>query len=281
MYPGYSPADHEYGKAAEEYGKAAAEARAKGIELKHPDAEYELGQAKGVKRKIVAGIREGQTAKGNSNDIGSGSGIGSGSEGPIEAEPKESATTNGQANMEKVQEATAEGDNPYFVIDTKPTPVNVTGMSFQPLERSASLPEAVEAKKHKKAKKKHDGDMPTGEDAQVVKTDDISDEVNARMKEKQEKRKMKEEKKRKRRPEGELAAAAEDPQLAAEISAAAAEEESPKKKKKAKKTEEEPLPDQTASKKRPGEDDGEAEDGEGKKKKKRKKSKETATANEV
>ena len=93
MYPGYSPADHEYGKAAEEYGKAAAEARARGIELKHPEAEYEIGQAKGVKRKTLAGIREAQAAKGKGSGSGSGSGTNSGSEGPLKQELKKPATS--------------------------------------------------------------------------------------------------------------------------------------------------------------------------------------------
>lgn len=279
MYPGYSPADHEYGKAAEEYGKAAAEARAKGIDMKHPDAEYVIGQAKGVKKRTLTEIQEAQAAKGKSS--GSGSGTGSGSDGPTKQESKEPFTTNGKASTEKIQEATPEGDNPYFVIDTNPTPVNLPGMSHQPIKRSASPPEGVEAKTHKKAKKKHEGEMPKGEDTGEVKTEDISEQVDARMKEKEAKRKMKEEKKRKWEPEDKPAAAIDDSQSTAEASAtAAAEEESPKKK-KAKKTEEEPLPDQTASKKRPSEDDAEAEDGEGKKKKKRKKSKEKAIASDV
>ncbi|CAD6589992.1 MAG: hypothetical protein ASARMPRED_004509 [Alectoria sarmentosa] len=284
MYPGYSPADHEYGKAAEEYGKAAAEARAKGIELKHPDAEYEIGQAKGVKRKMLAGIREAQAGKGKASGSGNGSGTGSGSEGPEKEKKKEPAATNGQASTEKVQEATPEGENPYFIIDTNPTPVNLPGISFQPLKRSASPPEAVEAKIHKKAKKTHDGEMPIGEEAEGIQTEDISDQVDARMKEKEEKRKMKEEKKRKREPEAESAVVAEEPQATAEPSIAVAEVETPKKKKKkkAKNAEEDPLPDRSASKKRLGEDDGEAEDGEGKMKKtKRKKSKETATASDA
>lgn len=280
MYPGYSPADHEYGKAAESYGKAAAEARAKGIDMKHPDAEYVVGQGKGVKRKTLAELREAQAAKSKSG--GNGSGTGSGSEGPRKQEFKGPSTTNGQASTEKTQEATPEGDNPYFVIDTKPTPVHIPGMPYQPIKRSASPPEGAEATVHKKAKKKHEGEMPKGEDTQEVKTEDISEQVEARMKEKEEKRKMKEEKKRKREPEDRPAAAIEDSQSTAEASAvAAAEVESPKKKKKkAKKVEEEPLPDRTASTKRRSEEDGEAEDGEGKKKKKRKKSNEVATASD-
>lgn len=281
MYPGYSPADHEYGKAAEEYGKAAAEARAKGVELKHPEAEYEIGQAKGVKRKTLAGIREAKAAKHKIGGGGSRSGTGSGSEGPTKQDSKKPATTNGQGSTENIQETTSAGDNPYFVIDTKPTPVNIPGMSFQPLKRSASPLEAEEAEEHKKVKISHDGVISTGHDAQAVKTEDISDQVDARMKEKEEKRKMKEEKKRKRESEDEPTAAADDSQPANEASATSAEVESPKKKKKDKKAKEEPLPDRTASKKRPGEDEVEVEDGESKRKTKRKKSKETATASDA
>lgn len=280
MYPGYSPADHEYGKAAEEYGKAAAEARARGIELKHPEAEYEIGQAKGVKRKTLAGIREAQAAKGKGSGSGSGSGTNSGSEGPLKQELKKPATSNGQASTEKVQEAAPEGDNPYFVIDTKPTPVNLQGMSFHPLKRSAS-PEAVDAKKHKKAKNKHDGKMPQGENTEEVKTEDISEQVDARMKEKEEKRKRKEEKKRKREPEVESAVASQESQPTAKPSATVIDVERSKKKKKAEKTEEEQIPDRTAPKKQPGDDEGEEEDGERKKKRKKNQSKETAIASDA
>ena len=278
MYPGYSPADHEYGKAAEEYGKAAAEARAKGIELKHPEAEYQVGQAKGAKRKTLAEIQEAQAAKDRTSGSGTGSGTGSGSEGPLKQKSKGDATTNGQASTEKVQEPSLEGDNPYFIVDTKPTPVNIPGMSSQSLKRSASPQEAVEVKKHKKAKKRHDGEMPKGEDPQEVQTEDISEQVDARMKEKEQRRKMKEEKKRKRASEGEPAATADEPQATAEPSTVAAESERPKKK-KIKKLEEERLTDRTVSKKRRREGEGsgkaeaeaEAENGEGEKKKKKKK----------
>ena len=282
MYPGYSPADHEYGKAAEEYGKAAAKARAQGIELKHQDAEYEIGQAKGVKRKTLAEIREAQAAKGKGSGGGGGSGIGSGSEGPIKQEPKKPTTTNGQASAEKVQEATPEGDNPYFVIDTEPSPVNIPGISFQPLKRSV-FPEAVETKRHKKAKTKHDGEIPNDEDTPEVKTDDITEQVDARMREREVKRKRKEDKKRKRESEDEPAVSSQASQFVAEPSATVVEVENPKKKKKkkAKKSEEEPLADRTASKKRLGEDDREEEDGRKKKRKKIHESQETATARDA
>ena len=278
MYPGYSPADHEYGKAAEEYGKLVAEARVLGVDIKHEDAEYEIGQAKGVKRKTLGAFRESHAAQGVTSDIGTGSGA----DVPIKKKANKSPTTNGQTSTEKAEEAKPEGDNPYFVIDTNPTPVNIPGMSFQSPKRSAVFPEAVEAKKHKKAKKKHDGEMPKGEDTQQVKTEDISDQVDARMKEKEKKRRMKEEKKRKRESDGEPAAAVEEPESTAKPSAILAEAERPKKKKnKVEESEKEPLPDQTVSKKRASEANGGVENEEGKSKKKRKKNKEAANTSDA
>ena len=277
MYPGYSPADHEYGKAAEEYGKAVAEARLQGIEIEHEDAEYEIGQAKGAKRKMLAALREAHAAKG----VTSGTGTSSGSEVPIKEKANEPATTNEQASTEKVEEASQEGDNPYFVIDTNPTPVDVPGISFQSPKRSPVLPEAVEATKYKKAKKKHDGEIPKGEDTQQVKTEDISDQVDARIKEKKKKRKMKEEKKRKRESEGEPAAAVEEPESTVEPPHTLAEAERPKKKKKKVMHSEEPLPDRTVSKKRASETVGGVKNEEGKSKKKRKKNYEAAITSDA
>lgn len=267
MYPGYSPADHEYGKAAEEYGRAAAEARKQGIDISHPDVEYEIGQAKGIKRRTLAGMREAQAAKGQ----GSGSGSGSASEGPAKTTPKEHAIPNGNATKEKPQEATPQGDNPYFVIDTKPTPVNLPGMPNQPTKRSISPPPSASSKKHKKAKKRHDGELPKGEETEKVELEDISEEVDARLKDKEEKRKRKEEKKRKRESNDSTSAVeasgtnAEDPAMAVEV-------EKPKKK-KAKKSTDEALAYRSITKKRAGENNEEAEYAEGKTRKKRKKGK--------
>ena len=264
MYPGYSPADHEYGKAAEEYGQLVAKAKAMGIEIKHEDAEYEIGQAKGVKRKTLAALKEVKAAKGGT----SGAGTSTASEASIKSKTKEPAITNGHASTGKVEEARPEGDNPYFVIDTNPTPVKIPGMSFQTSKQNDIPPEAVEAKKHKKAKKKHDGEMPKGEDSHQLKTEDISEQVDARMKEKEKKKKMKEEKKRKRESEGEpVAAAVEQPEPAAakpsSIITPGEADRPKKKKKKVKHPEQETLPDRTVvvSKKRASEEEEEDKGG--------------------
>lgn len=262
MYPGYSPADHEYGKAAEEFGRYASEARLKGEEVKHPEAEYEIGQAKGLKRRTLAAIREAKAKK----EGGSGSGSGSGNDGNARLPSKKPETTNGESMTTKPEEAPSNGDKPGFFIDTKPTPVNLPGISHAPGKREASPPpEPVEGKKHKKAKTKHDGEMPSATEG--VEFENIDEEREARLKEKEEKRKRKEEKKRKRESAGEPIPSATNPPAPESASV-----EKPKKK-KSKHVEEEKLADRTASKKRSSADEGGMEDGEGKKKKKRKKDK--------
>ena len=266
MYPGYSPADHEYGKAAEEFGRVAAEARAKGVEIKHPEVEYEIGQAKGAKRRTLAAMRKTSAAKGQA----SGSGSGSGSEGPTTQVPKEKATSPEKAKDEKAKATTPEGDNPFFIIDTKPTPLNLPGITNQPVKRSASPSGSPDTKKQKKAKKHHEGELPTGEGAVKVEFEDISGEVDARMKEKEEKRKLKEDRKRRRESEGDQAEAAKAHATSSDKPAAAVEVETPKKK-KVKTSNEEELTDRTMLNKRSGEEIEEATDGEGKKAKKRKK----------
>lgn len=299
MYPGYSPADHEYGKAAEEYGAFAAAARAQGVDVKHPDLEYELGQARGIKRKTSEENRESTNVKhGGPGSRGAG-------EAPGGPEPKPMTPyalhLKNQAKGKNITDETAtNGGNPYFVIDVDPTPVNLTGLPTQSPKRSASpehleqekskakkkhkgnlpqttdhplefedvsspkrsaSPEPPEQEKSKKAKKKHEGNLPQATDHRV-EFEDISQEVDARLKEKEAKRKRKEEKKRKREPADSTTAPAE--------SSAAAEVEKPKK--KSRKSEGTVLVDRSPSKKRHNAEDGEGQ--EDSKKKKRKKSKE-------
>lgn len=259
MYPGYSPADHDYGKAAEEYGAFAAAARAQGVDVKHPDLDYEIGQGRGTKRKTLEGIRQATKVKHG--------GPGSRGAGEAPGGPKPKPTTpyalhlKNQANGKNTAEETvANGDNPFFVIDVDPTPVNLTEPTIKSPKRSASLADNVEQEKPKKLKKKHKGNLPQAADSQGVEFEDISQEVDARLKEKEAKRKRKEEKKRKREPADALAAPAEPP-VAAEI-------EQPRKK-KSRKSEDNVLVDRSISKRRQSAEDDEVQ-GEGKKKKRKK-----------
>ena len=263
MYPGYSPADHEYGKAAQEFGEQWSVAKAKGIDFQPaPDGpQYEFSQSKGVKRASLAKIRAVKAGQAE----GSGSGSGSGSD----VAPPRTASNRAQpierSEDVKGDKGEMEGANPYFMVDTNPTPVNLPGLSHKPAKRASSTESLAEpaAVKSKKAKTKHEGMIPTGTEKRV-EFEDISSEVDARMKEKEEKRKRKEEKKRKRESGDSVAPEA------------AAESEKPKKK-KSKKLDGEMEANGSVSKKRHGSTEDEALEGERvKKAKKSKKTKEKA-----
>ena len=196
MYPGYSPADHEYGKAAFEYGKAVADARRQGIDFdpsQDPNGpEYKIGQAKGDKRKPFLRTKAEQAGV---HGAGSGAGSCSDARGANEASKGDSKEDEMQDARESAQPSS--GENPYFVIDTKPTPVNIEGISHGQHKRASAEPiesEPAGEKKSKKHKTKH----RESEEAPKVQLEDITEEVDARLKEKEEKRKRKEEKKRKR-----------------------------------------------------------------------------------
>jgi hypothetical protein len=155
MYPGYSPADIEYGKAAGEFGQALGELKAKGVDVEMPanGPEYKIGQAHGAKRKLLF---------------------------------KKSAGSEGvtkQASAEPGPENDGgDGENPYFIIDTNPTPVVVPGDSKKrPLENGSETEKAE--KKDKKKKKSKEEKEP------IIETEDISAEVEARLKAKEEKKK--------------------------------------------------------------------------------------------
>ena len=217
MYPGYSPADHEYGNAAMEYGKAVAEARAQGIDFSPGmDIDYEIGQARGIKRKTLEGIKTAKAARDAAENEAMGTGDNSipvhKSKGKRNWDREEvNANTKGtsapaSAPASNVQEKTSQDDSAIFSLDPKPTPVNLTKMrnGFSHDEAPLTEKNADEVSKEKKSKKRkttHQGPLP-----EAPQFEDISAEVDARMKEKEEKRKQRElnraqkklEKKRKR-----------------------------------------------------------------------------------
>ena len=55
MYPGYSPADHQYGQAAQEFGQEWAEAKRKGADFQPAEdgPQYEIGQSKKRQKKSI------------------------------------------------------------------------------------------------------------------------------------------------------------------------------------------------------------------------------------
>ena len=201
MYPGYSPADHVYGQAAMQYGNAVAKAKAEGIDLRpHADLEYELGQAKGIKRQKLADMQGLQYS--------SESASGSGADAPFATNGKKLGSEKSDAKDEEMGDAA----QPSFYIDTEPTPVKLPLSEKNDSKRVTSGPEPVEENKSKKSKKTHDGELPAAPAQGKIETEDISAEVDARMKEKEEKRQRKEEAKRKKeaaKPSGTGAAAEE------------------------------------------------------------------------
>lgn len=237
MYPGYSPADHEYGKASMEVGLAISEAKKRGLEVPTDTdcPSYVVGQAHGAKRRMLFQNKDGDEKR--TEDGANGS------------------QTNGKkASVEDENDAPpAGGDNPYFVIDTNPTRVNpsVDGKQLpthpkQPdtekksKKRTASErspAEKTEEKRSKKTKTKVVDEAEAAPANPAVEFDDISAEVDARLKAKEEKRKAKAAKKqekeeKKRRRDSDVAAATDAGVATEEVDADAAE----KPKKKAKKS---------------------------------------------
>jgi hypothetical protein len=209
MYPGYSPADHEYGQAAQEFGAHWSAAKAQGIEFKpEPNGpQYEIGQSRGAKREKLTKIRE---AKEKREGSISGSGSDTGHTRPKSAES--TAPDNEEAHPPeqpaKPSETKSEDDkpeesNPYFVIDVNPTPLNLPGTSHQLPKRSKEngvSPDEVSSKKRKKSKLKHE-EAESSPQVKRVEFEDITEEVDARMNEKEERKKRKEKGDKKRKLE--------------------------------------------------------------------------------
>ncbi|KAI9716358.1 MAG: hypothetical protein M1812_005424 [Candelaria pacifica] len=172
MYPGYSPADIEYGKAAQEAGLVIAQAKAAGGQWEpHPDGpQYSIGKMHGGKRRAMfQKPKDGEKQDGNA------------------------AQQNGEDDKPAIngEDKGEEGDTLSFVVDINPPPVDIPEIDKKPHKRSSantSPPEPV-TRKSKKSKTKEEP---------KVDTEDISAEVDARMNDKEVKRKKKEENKRRR-----------------------------------------------------------------------------------
>ncbi len=197
MYPGYSPADHIYGEAAQEYGERAAELKRKGMDLKlDPDGpQYVVGHEKRP-RRLSQEPEQTQPASISS------AGAQNVSREDEEGEP-----------MEGIEQST--DAEQYFVIDSKPTPIIDPG-EIQKQKNKAN----DKAKRRVSFKEEQDvgsasinnPDIPKTKKAKVsateppavvncgssVQEEDLSEEVDARLKAKEEKRRRKQEKKRKR-----------------------------------------------------------------------------------
>lgn len=324
MYPGYSPADHKYGQAAQEYGQAVAMIKQKGEEVpKHGDLEYQVGQGKGIKRPGFLEPNPSRLRKNEQNggdaatDVArsqSQNGLGDTERtAQNEDKPNPDGSENGRQDQPGTKptldaSGAISNDNTYFVIDIKPTPINLTALSpaaakerstkkkkdesikkvsppnkKQKTTHDGDLPTqpAVEAEKPaKKQKKKHDGELP----AAPHELEDISQQVEARLREKGDKKKRDKEKKRKR--DSNNSEAAQNEGLASETAPGPAmaqtEQGTTHKKKKMKsmgEAEGEQLADRTVNKKRKNEHSTDAT--EERREHKRSKKREKRTGNDI
>ncbi|KAI9793910.1 MAG: hypothetical protein M1816_007162 [Peltula sp. TS41687] len=115
----------------------------------------------------------------------------------------------GSTSKKEDKAAAVEPDNPYFVIDTNPTPVNIPPLGGGMASHKRTLDEpgraeeaTADAPASKKVKVKPAVEPEVKPKPPTVEFEDISAEVDARMKEKEEKRKNKDKKKRKRESGG-------------------------------------------------------------------------------
>ena len=189
MYPGYSPADHVYGKAAEEFGKEWAEAKKQGYEFESPvnGPEIQIGHTKAGKWRNLAQIRE--VGKANVEEVNNSSSDGA----PSAAASLPPQERDASGVSENVKDLTANGENPYFIVDTNPTPVDLRGVSGKNSRRYSG--EETD-QRSKKLKTKHERDADAALEPKV-EYEDLTEKVDARMKDKEKKRRLKE-KKRKR-----------------------------------------------------------------------------------
>jgi hypothetical protein len=204
MYPGYSPADHIYGEAAAEYGAMIAEARRQGKEIRSdPNGiEYVVGQSQLSAREQLEEVKKSLAAKSAKQN---------------EETSKEAELDQGNGEPMEGMEQTADASQ-LFMVDSNPTPLHVLqnksdasssrnkNKANDKAKRRVSVqdeqaypvseaPEDFHKKKKVKIAKVEEG---LSESKPLVEEDDISAEVDQRLKEKEERRRRKAEKKRKR-----------------------------------------------------------------------------------
>ena len=109
MYPGYSPADHIYGEAASTFGKVISKTRPEGWKPRPDGPEYEIGQQKKGKLEALRGPISSSASDVNVLPLG------------FRASTKNAELETSTATIK--DDGSDKGGNPFFVIDTKPTPV--------------------------------------------------------------------------------------------------------------------------------------------------------------
>ena len=201
VYPGYSPAHHVYGEAANESGTNASRTGWKPPSA--PDApQYEIGVRSHLKRSKLEAERAPMGGGPETAEVVTGK----------ESEPRRDA-----------EEARQDVANPFFVIDTNPTPVTGTKLFFGELPDSEAT-EVKEDRKDTKEKKKNKARKIKKEEAVAQEPLPLAEE-----------KRSKKNKKRKREVEG---AAADAAAAAESTDATKADDEGEKANKKGKKSKE-------------------------------------------
>ena len=139
MYPGYSPADVQYGEPAREFGEQWTQAKEQGAEFssEQDGPQYEIGQAKGTKRhrKSIAQIREELAIRGDPLALASKSQTSETERRPDSGARNGASGSSASSRTEKDRSAPLPADPVanegalLYVVDTKPTPVNLSQLA--------------------------------------------------------------------------------------------------------------------------------------------------------
>lgn len=264
-HSGYLPTKYERENAAGEYEKSASASRTQGVDPKSTQSDDALRQEARVKRPKLgdASLRTPVYESSSMN------GTDSGSDGLVANSPRpRTVNVRDEGDIAKSDEAvSANGDATLgkkarpFVLEANSSPSNLAGLTKSP-KRNSSPRDNKEGKKTKKAKTHHfDGEKSSPLEKIEVEFEDISQEVDARLKEKEEKRKRKKDKKRKKSADIASDVAAPDESTIFEGP------ERSKKKKKLKQNDDAPA-EATEVKKRAG---AETDEGQGERRKKKRK----------
>lgn len=201
--PEYFTNSFEQGSAAEEHEQSASPTINQGADSKPtPFDDAPRQETTGSKRrKLEETSPYIAPSKGNSMK-GSDSGL----DGP-EAISSKPTTINDQGESQRAEsraargaddDATLEKQDTSFVIDVNSTPVKLAGIAIKPRKRRSSIGNNHERKKTKKPKTRHIDDEQFSSPAKPkVEFEDISQEVDARLREREEKRRRKEKKRKK------------------------------------------------------------------------------------
>ena len=188
MYPGYSPADHQYGKAAQEVGQEWAEAKRKGVEFQpaKDGPQYEIGQASKRRKKSIEETRAELAEREAMRDraLKNQDPVVKNQDGLVEPSQLLSSETGEEAwkvraamsgqpvlksqgkqkkqkqrgtDGKKPGNKSASADSAAFFIDSNPTPPNLASVPVSSRQKRAAGEEGLtgKSKKSKKVKVNH------------------------------------------------------------------------------------------------------------------------------